>query len=581
MKKIISLLTEHKKELILGPLFKLFEAILELFVPLVTASIIDVGILQGDRSYVISRGLLMLGLGALGVVAGMICQYYAARMAGDFGRDLRNDSFRHVLKLSGGDVAAFGSGGLITRLTNDMNQMQTGINMAIRLGTRVPFLAIGSIVMAMRLNLRIGLVFLLCTPLIVLVLYVIMRKTLPSFAAIQGEQDKLSRLSVESLSGVRIIRAFSRQKEEAAQYEETAQDLTTLMVRVGRISVALNPLTSVIANAAIVAIVWLGSNFVFQGSMLSGEIIALVNYMNQSLLALIVAANIIVVFTRALASAQRVAKVLDTQPTITAPETGEAPTPEANASAVSFDHVRFAYHEGSEDALEDISFSFVQGQTVGLIGGTGSGKSTLVNLLMRYYDVGSGAVCMDGVDVREMPPSVLRRQIGLAPQKAVLFAGSVRHNLRLSAPEATDEEIWHALTMAQAADFVRQMPGGLDTIIEEGGKNLSGGQRQRLTIARAVIRTPRLLILDDSASALDYATDAALRAALGAEKRTHPDMSVLLISQRAASLMGADTILVLDDGQLVGQGTHAELLRGNEVYREICLSQGLSVEVAS
>lgn len=581
MKKITGLLMEHKKEMILGPLFKLFEAILELFVPLVMAGIIDVGILQGDREYVISRGLLMLGLGALGVVAAMICQYYAARMAGDYGRDLRNFSFRHVLKLSGGDVAVFGSGGLITRLTNDINQMQTGINMAIRLGTRVPFLAIGSIVMAMRLNLRIGLIFLLCTPLIVLVLYVIMRKTLPSYTAIQGEQDKLSRLSVESLSGVRIIRAFSRQKEEAAQYEETAQDLTALMVRVGRISAALNPLTSVIANAAIVAIIWLGANFVFQGSMLSGEIIALVNYMNQTLLALVVAANVIVLFTRALASAQRVAKVLDTQPAITAPEVTGVPGSETDAPAVAFSHVRFAYHEGSEDALEDVSFSLAHGQTVGLIGGTGSGKTTLINLLMRYYDVGSGTVSVDGIDVRTMDPSALRRQIGLAPQKAVLFAGSIRRNLELSAPEATEDEMWHALTVAQAADFVRKMPGGLDATIEEGGKNLSGGQRQRLTIARAVVRNPQLLILDDSASALDYATDAALRSALAEEKRIHPDMTVLLISQRAASLMGADTILVLDDGRLVGQGTHGSLLRENEVYREICLSQGLAVEVAS
>lgn len=582
MKKLAENFRGHYKELILGPLFKLLEAVLELLVPLVMAGIIDIGVAGGDREYIISRGLLMLLLGALGVVAAMICQYFAAVCGGSFGRSLRNQAYRHVMKLSGGDVAEFGAGGLITRLTNDVNQIQTGVNMAIRLGTRAPFLAIGSIAMAMRINLRIGLIFLVSTPVIVLVLYVIMRKTLPSYGKIQAGQDKLSRLSAENLAGVRIIRAFSWQKEEAAGYEDTAEEVTALTVRVGKISAALNPLTSVIANIAIIAIVWLGARFVFDGNLLTGEVIALVNYMNQTLLALIVAANLIVLFTRALASARRVAAVLDMEPGITGPQDGEKRTEaDAGASAISFSGVSFAYHAGADDALEDINFAVQRGQTVGMIGGTGSGKTTIVNLLMRYFDADRGTVAVDGVDVRDMNPQAHRHKIGLAPQTAVLFAGTVRRNLLLSAPQATDEDMWHALEVAQGAEFVRQMPGGLDAEIEEGGKNLSGGQRQRLAVARALVRRPELLILDDSASALDYATDAALRAALAGEKRLRPGMTVLVISQRAASIKNADCILVLDDGRLAGQGTHAQLLENNEVYREICHSQGIGTEVAS
>lgn len=578
MKKIAQNFIGHRTQLILGPAFKLFEAVLELLVPMVMAGIIDVGVAGGDQRYIVTRGLLMLLLGILGFGAAMICQYFAAAASGAFGRSLRNQVYRHVMTLSGGEVAAFGTGGLITRMTNDINQIQTGINMAIRLGSRVPFLAVGSIIMAMRINPRIGLLFLISTPLIILALYLIMRKTLPSYGRVQETQDRLSRLSGENLSGARIIRAFSRQGQEKREYEDASEELTAVTVRVGKISAALNPLTSVIANAAILFIIWLGARFVFNGQMLSGEIIALVSYMNQTLLALIVAANLIVLFTRAIASARRVAAVLDTEPGI-AKEPDRAGADAYPEEAVAFDGVRFAYHKNADDALEDISFRIRRGETVGLIGGTGSGKSTIVNLLMRYYDVDEGAIRLIGQDIRAMAPDALRRRIGLAPQTAVLFAGTIRFNLLLSAPDATEDRMWRALEAAQCLGFVREMENGLDTEIREGGKNLSGGQRQRLTIARALIRQPELLILDDAASALDYATDAALRAALAREKRERPEMTVLMISQRAASIMHSDQILVLDDGRLAGTGTHEELLSENAIYREICLSQGIGLEV--
>ncbi|MDL2324729.1 ABC transporter ATP-binding protein/permease [Ruminococcaceae bacterium OttesenSCG-928-A16] len=570
MKLIAQNFKGHYREIILGPLFKLLEAILELLVPLVMANIIDVGIRNGDAAYVVKNGVIMLVLAVLGAASAMVCQYFAAVAAGHFGRRLRKQVYHHVLSLSQAQLEEFGAGGLITRLTNDTNQIQNGVNMAIRLGSRIPFLAVGSIVMSFIINWKIGLVFLLSTPFIVLVLYLIMKRTVPRYSEIQQNQDILSRLSGENLEGTRVIRAFSRQQQEQEDFEKAGDAMSNITVRVGKISAALNPITTLIVNLAIVAIVWLGARLAFNAASQPGQIIALVNYMNQTLLALIMAANLTVLFTRALASTKRVAQVLQTQPSIV---NGPGATEVTGAPAIAFNQVSFAYHQGGEAVLEDISFTVAQGQTVGIIGGTGSGKTTLAALIARNYDVTSGEVLVNGVSVKQYALHVLRAKIGMVPQKAALFSGSVRRNLTLGAPTATDEEIWQALQTAQGADFVKNLPGGLDAIIEEGGKNLSGGQKQRLTIARALVRRPQILILDDSSSALDYATDAALRRALKEDTQT---MTTIMISQRAASIKNADLILVLDDGKLAGMGKHRQLLQTSSVYHEICASQGMA-----
>jgi len=576
MKHILKHFKNYRKELILGPFFKLLEAVLELMVPLIMANIINVGIRGGDHGYVLWHGLLLLLLAVLGVAAAMLCQFYAARAAGQFGRELRRETYSHVFELSGRDTAQFGAGGLITRLTNDIGQIQTGLNMAVRLGTRAPFLAVGSIVTALLLDTRIGLIFVVSTPLILLVLYLVMKYTLPGYRKIQSGQDRLSRLSAEGLEGVRVIRAFSRQEQEQKEFDAAADDLTSLTVRAGKISALLNPLTTLIVNIAIVFIVWMGAAFVNGGEMEAGTIVALVSYMNQTLLALIVAANLIILFTRAIASSRRVGAVLDMQPSVTVRKVNEGKG-DLSDTAVAFRNVTFAYHKNSEPTLEGISFTIKRGRTVGLIGSTGSGKSTVVNLIMRFFDADSGGVYVNGANVKTLDPRTLREKIGLVPQTAVLFSGSIRDNMRMAAQNAADEDILEALQTAQAGAFVEALPRGLDSPVEEGGKNFSGGQRQRLTIARALLKKPELLILDDSASALDFRTDAALRAALRKEMESRPDMTVLMITQRAGTIKSADSILVLDDGRLTGCGTHDELLRENPVYQEICHSQGITL----
>jgi len=574
MKKILANLQGYYKEIVIGPLFKLLEAVLELFVPIVVANIIDKGIALGDRGYILRNGLLLFLLALLGMGTAMVCQYYAIRVSGHFGSRLRAQTYRHVLSLSGSNLTETDSATLITLLTNDVQQIQTGVNMAIRLATRAPFLAIGSIAMALLLNLKIGLIFLVSTPMILFILYAIMKSTLPSYEGIQKEQDKLSALASENLSGIRVIRAFGRQKQAAESVDKVSSKLTSMIIRVGKISMTLNPLTTLVIHIAIAAIIFFGARLSSLGDIAPGKIIALVSYMNQTLLALIVIANIIVLFTRSLASARRVAALLDMEPSIALCGKGIDGTPKGDA--VAFSAVSFSYHQGAEPVLADITFTIEAGQTVGIIGGTGSGKSTLINLIMRYFDANKGETCIFGSDIKEYRPQALRSAIGLVPQKAVLFAGSVRYNLQMAAKAAvSDEELWHALDVAQASDFVKALPGGLDALIEEGGRNLSGGQRQRLTIARALAGQPKLLILDDSSSALDYATDKALHSALMLEKARNPALTVLIISQRTASIRHADNILVLDKGRLTGQGTHAELLQGNLVYREICDSQGI------
>lgn len=570
MKALLSNFKGYYKQLVLGPLFKLLEAILELLVPLLMANIIDVGIARGDGRYVITHGLMMLGLGAVGLGCALICQYYAAVCAQGFGRSLRKQLFRRVFSLSRAEYGAVGTDTLITRLTSDVNQVQTGVNMSIRLAVRAPFLTVGSIVMALSINWRIGLVFLISTPLIVAVLYFIMNRTVPLYGGIQKGQDRISRLAGENLEGVRVIRAFSKQQAEVDTFGAAGDELAALTVRVGKISAALNPITMVVVNLAIVAIVWCGAQFADVGRIAQGEIIALVNYMNQTLLALIVLANIIVIITRAIASARRVAEVLDLESGMPVPADSKPAV--AGAARLACEQVGFCYPGGGDAALEDVSFSLKPGETLGVIGGTGCGKTTLVRLLTREYDATKGRVLVDGVDVKDYTLRGLAAKFGVVPQTARLFGGTIRSNLKLGCEDAADEALWRALETAQGAQFVREKPEGLDTAVEEGGKNFSGGQKQRLTIARALAKEPEILILDDSASALDYATDAALRKAL---KTDTADMTVVMISQRASTIKNADQILVLDDGRQCGLGTHEELLQSCEVYREICRSQGI------
>lgn len=569
VKQITKNFKGHYKEIILGPFFKMLEAIFELLIPLVMANIIDIGIKNGNKEYIIQKGLLMLLFAVLGAAAAITCQYFAATAAGEFGRDLRNQLYRHVMRLSDADVEKFGTSGLITRLSNDTSQIQNGLNMAIRLGSRVPFLAIGSIIMAMILDWRIGIVFLIATFIIVIILYFVMRETIPRYVEIQQGQDDISRLSQENLDGVRVIRAFSKQDQEKQDFSKAGDRLANVIIRVGRISATLNPVTTAIANFAVIAIVWLGAQFAFKSVGEPGEIIALVGYMNQMLLALVLAANLIVLFTKALASARRVEAVLEIEPSV---EDGKGAVEDIKAPVVSFENVDFAYEGGGELALENINFSLAKGKTLGIIGGTGCGKSTLANLIVRNYDTQSGSVKIEGANVKDYGLNDLRAKIGFVPQSAALFSGTIRYNLQLGAPNASDEELWQALKIAQSADFVEKLSDGLDYVIEEGAKNVSGGQKQRLTIARALTCKPEILILDDSASALDYATDAALRHAL---RHDTENLTTIIISQRAVSIKNADSILVLDDGKIVGEGTHDELLKSNEIYKEICISQGL------
>ena len=562
--------------MIFAPVFKLAEAVLELLIPLVMAGIIDQGIAKGNVHYIVTHGALMIALGAIGLACGLICQYFSAVCAQGFGRSLRRSLFRHVLRLSEAEAGTLGADALITRLTNDVNQVQTGLNMFLRLAVRAPFLAIGSIVMAFVISPRIGLVFLASTPLIILVLAVIMRRTVPLYGHMQTQQDSIARLAGENLAGARVIRAFSRQKTEIADFNAAGNALAAATVQAGKISALLNPITTVIVNLAIVAIVWVGGKFAQQGILAQGQIIALVNYMTQTLLALIVLANLIVIFTKAIASAKRVTALFDVTSSLS--ETQKSAQPQPNAPRIAFENVSFTYPGGAEPALENLSFTLQKGQTMGIIGGTGCGKTTLIQLLQRTYDATQGHVRIDGVDVRDFTFSALHEKISIVPQTAMLFSGTVRSNLQMGSPDATDEDLWRALAAAQADEMVRGKEGGLDAAIEEGGKNFSGGQKQRLTIARALVRKPQILILDDASSALDYATDAALRKTLRAE---FSGATVLLISQRAAALKDADVIAVMDDGKIVGFAPHETLLQTSAVYREICITQGLVKEGAA
>lgn len=568
MLKLLPYLNKYKKESVVGPLFKLLEACFELVVPLIMADIIDIGIQNQDFQYILQRGALLVFFGVLGLTCSLTAQFFAAKAAIGFGTELRHDLFAHIEGLSYTEIDRAGSSTLVTRMTSDINQVQSGVNLVLRLLLRSPFIVVGAMVMAFTIDVKAAMIFVVAVPLLALVIYGIMIITIPLYKKVQKGLDRVLLTTRENLAGIRVIRAFRTQDDEKEQFEAESDYLMQMQMKVGKISAALNPLTYVIVNLAVVAIVWYGGKRVDTGAITQGEVIALVNYMSQILLALVALANLIVSFTKALASAGRVNEVFALQTSIlSGKETGEAENQEAK---VVFDQVHFAYAGAKAESLSGIQFEVKKGQTIGIIGGTGSGKSTLVNLIPRFYDVTDGSVRVDGRDVRDWELDTLRKKIGVVPQKAVLFHGTIRDNMKMAKEDATDEEILEALWTAQALEVVEAKPQGLDTAISEGGKNLSGGQRQRLTIARALVGHPEILLLDDSASALDFATDAKLRKAIA---QNTGGMTVFIVSQRAASLMQADQIIVLDDGEMVGIGTHKELLDSCEVYQEICYSQ--------
>ncbi len=573
MLKFARFLKQFKREVLIGPVFKLTEAVFELIVPLVMAQIIDVGIANGDRGYVLRMGGVMVLLGLVGLGCALICQYCAARASQGFGTVLRSEMFRHINTLSHGEIDQIGTPSLITRITNDVNQLQLAVAMLIRLVVRAPFLVIGATVMALLLDWKLACIFFVAAPLMALVLYLVMSRSIPFYRIIQKKLDRISLITRENLSGVRVIRAFSRQEKEKERFAQASEDQMSTSIAVGRISALLNPLTSAIINLAIAAVIWFGGFRVDAGGMTQGEVIAFVNYLNQILLAMIVVANLVVIFTKAAASATRVDEVLELHPSIV--NRVSRPAQEVEGSPeIAFDAVSFAYPDAGAYSLSDISFTVARGQTLGIIGGTGCGKSTLVNLIPRFYEVSQGSLKVDGVDVRDYPMEQLRGKVGIVPQRAVLFSGTLRQNMQWRKQDATDEEIWQALETAQAASFVRKMPDGLDSVILQGGKNLSGGQKQRLTIARALVGEPEILILDDSASALDFATDAALRRAIAKFSAGRGNrMTTIIVSQRANTVRYADQIVVLDDGKAAGIGTHEQLLESCQTYREIYWSQ--------
>lgn len=567
MWKLIRFLKGYKREVIFGPLSKLLEALFELIVPLVVARIIDIGIKDANIPYILKMGAVLLGLGAAGLGFSLTCQYLAARASQGFGTNVRRDLYSHINSLSYNELDQIGIPSLITRITSDVNQAQNAVAMTIRLVMRAPFIVIGSIIMAMLIDVKLSLIFIAAGIIVSIVLFVIMSSSVPYYRKIQKKLDNVSLLTRENLSGARVVRAFSNQQEEEEDFAVAANELSKASVKVGKISALLNPLTYAIINIAVMAILWLGGKGVYYGNLSQGQIIALVNYLSQILLSLVVIANLVVIFTKASACAARINEVFDTKPSITDNDNKTIEKKE-NSVKLQFDNVSFAYNDNKGYSLDKINFTLDIGQTLGIIGSTGSGKSTLINLIPRFYDASIGAINVDGVNVKDYPLNQLRKKVGLVPQSAVLFYGTIRENLQWGKADATDMEIAKALKIAQAADFVDALHDGYDHMIMQGGKNLSGGQKQRLTIARAIVGNPEILILDDSSSALDYETDSNLRKALKEINTT-----VIMISQRATSIKFADNILVLDEGAIAGYGTHKELFKTCKVYREICSSQ--------
>lgn len=609
MKRLLTYIRDYRVRAVLAPLFKCLEACFDLFVPLVISSMIDRGIRSGNLGYVFRMGGLLLVLATIGLLCSFTAQFFAAKVAIHTGKGLRNDLFRHINSLGYREIDTLGTSTLITRMTSDINAVESGVNMALRLFMRSPFIVFGAMVMAFTISVRAGLIFAVTIVILFIVVFGIILTTAPMYRANQGQLDRIMKTTRENLLGVRVVRAFNRQASEIDEFRRENERLTQMQVRVGRISALLNPVTYVIINLAVVYLIYRGGGFVYEGTITQGGLVALVNYMSQILVELIKLANLIIQITRAMASMNRIDGIFALQPAVsdanvsardavTTPSAATDAASGANASAhsavtassaatgaasaprsgdqrscvpvVEFRQAAFAYTEGAEDALHDISFRAMPGQTIGVIGGTGAGKTTLINLIPRFYDVTAGEVLVAGQNARDYALETLRAKIGLVPQRSVLFRGTLRSNMQWGKPDATDDEIYAALKTAQAYDFVEQKGEGLELEVEQEGRNFSGGQKQRLAIARALVRRPEILILDDSASALDFATDAALRKAI---KSDTENMTVFLISQRVSTVRNSDQIIVLDDGQVAGIGTHAELYRSCPVYHEICLSQ--------
>lgn len=566
MFKLKRFLRPYMKETIVGSGAKLFEAILELLLPLFMGKIIDIGIKNGDIPYVWKTAVLMLGIISVGLASASLCQYYASYTCQNLGNDLRKELMRKISTLSYSDIDRFGNATLINRVTNDVNQVVQAVAMLIRLVSRAPFLCIGALVMSIYINPKLSLIFAVLIPIFILIVAIIMKRTIPLYKNTQGKLDNLGSVLRENLSGVRVIRAFARHKNEKKRMNEATEELSKAYIRVTNLSALMNPITSLVMNMGIIIIFYLGAINVNKGTLSQGDIVVLINYITQVLLALIIVANLVVLFTKAAASSARINEILECKPSII---DGEIDNTDDNTdNSIVFDNVSFKYNE--EDTLSDISFTIKKGEVFGIVGTTGSGKSTIANLICRFYDATRGDVLFRGVNVKELSQGYLHKEIGIVPQKSVLFSGTIADNIRWGKEDATDEEVIEALKAAEAYDFVSNMENGINSMIYEGGKNFSGGQKQRLTIARALVKKPPVIVMDDSLSALDYATDKKLRNSL---KETLKDSTIIIISQRISSIVSSDKILVLDDGKVMGLGTHEELLNNCETYKEIYMSQ--------
>ena len=572
MKKILKHMKEYRREAVCAPLFKLFEALFELFVPLVMARIIDIGIANSDRGYILRMCLLMAALGLIGLVCSITAQYFAAKAAVGFAAKLRHELFSHIQSLSFSEMDVCGTSTLITRMTSDINQVQSGTNLFLRLFLRSPFIVFGAMIMAFTIDVKAATIFAVVIPVLCIIVFSIMLVSIPLYRKAQERLDHVTGMTRENLQGMRVIRAFRRENKEIEAFERGNEDLVGIQVLSGRISALMNPLTYVAINGALLVLLYTGAVRVDGGYITQGAVVALVNYMSQILVELVKLANLIINVTKAIACGNRIGAIMDLEPDVVSGSGAGASDTDCTekAPAVEFDHVNFRYKNAGEDSLTDITFRAMPGETIGIIGGTGAGKSSLVSLIPRFYDVREGCVRVDGTDVREYNLEDLRGKVGIVLQKAVLFAGTIRDNLLWGNEEATEDDLREAIHAAQADEVVFDGKGGLDAVVEQEGRNFSGGQKQRLTIARALVRRPEILILDDSSSALDFATDARLRQAI---RDLSGERTVFIVSQRASTIQYADHILVLDDGAVVGQGKHEDLLENCEVYQEIYYSQ--------